>query len=202
MSPRLKAVFLISIALPIGCLAALKAAGILEPRVAATTTLEPIAWTYTRDYASHHIPINESLISDYTENGADIQQRLIIWDYASGLVGQRLFIGLETQLSISSGFVERIKVSFLDYGSSRLNLDSLVVENLTSVKSVNARPNTYYYMIRNGYPSEAHFNMELTEWFLSSPESQENHLTITSEITYYNGTTYNEITQPFILSTT
>jgi len=205
MTPRFKALFLLSIALPIGCLAALKTVGIIEPPIVITTTLDPISWTYEGEYASHSIPVNESLISNYNEQGARIHQNLTIWEYMSGLSGQFFGIGLETSLATTQteGFVARIKIGFSDYEPSRLNIDDpLVVQNLT-VTEIRYPPatNPYYYMVGNGQPSEVYFDMFYSFWYLSNPESQENHLTITSEITYHNGTAYNQIVQPFNLKT-
>ncbi len=205
MTPRLKALFFLSIVLPIGCLAGLKTAGIIQPSFIATTNLEPINWTYNGEYASLDITINESLISNYSRKGASIYQNLTIWQYLSGPIGQFIGIRLETYFAATTarGFIQKIKVSFSDYEPSRLNIDDpLVVQNLT-VAEIRFPPaaNPYYYIVGNDQSSEAHLVMRYTFWYLYNPESQENHLTITSETTYYNGTVYNELTQPFMLRT-
>ncbi len=205
MTPRVKALFLLSIALPLGCLVALKTTGIIEPRTVITTTLEPMSWTYSGEYASLDVAINESLISKYSKQGASIYQNLTIWQYVSGPIGQFIGIRLETYFAATTagGFIQKIKVSFSDYEPSTLNIDdTLVVQNLT-VAEIRFPPaaNPYYYMVGMSQPSEAYFVMRYTFWYLYNPESQENHLTITSETTYYNGTVYNELTQPFMLRT-
>ncbi len=169
-------------------------------------TLDPLVWVYSGgSYSSDPVLINKTLVSDYTENGVNLHQKVKVSAFHSDGTGQFFTVGMEASIDVTSGsgFVERIKLGFTNYEPSRLNIDDpLVVQNVT-VTEIRYPPeaNPYYYMVGNDHSTQAYFNMRQTFWYLHNPNSIENNLTITSEMTYYNGTAYNQITQPFNLRT-
>jgi len=201
-----KAVLLMSIILPVGLLATFKLTGIFrEPlTIAETTTLKTIRWTFARP--TQFFAINESLNSIYNNNDIEVNQKVFVWEYLPEREvwpTAQLNLGIEINLTLTSdrGFIENIHIDFKDFQPSEIVLLDTMLNpiNLSLVKARSGKIASYMDLAGVNHSSEAYFNVTMLYWFLWTQSTQENNLDITFEITYFNGTAYKKIVQPFQL---
>lgn len=205
-----KALLLLSIVVPVSLLASFKLTGLLgEPAtITETITLQPVTWMFGRPY--NYTVFDNNLQAPYSSDCMTGTFELDVVRYAESegawpasvclVVG----INLTTNKNVS---IENVYLTFNDtYGGSdlvfqRTNVDYQFV-NLSLVEIVDGSSgvNNYAYISLAGLNHPSHVYLSwVTYWELSSLHTQDHELNATYEVTYYNGTSYNEIVQPFIV---
>jgi len=206
-----KAVLLLSIVVPVGLLATFKLTGLLgEPAtIAETITLEPVEWEFERPYS--YVVFDKLLRVPYSNNYLSGTFDFIVIDYAESVnvgFGDRvtLIIRLNLTGANSDVFIENVCFCFHEiYQGSRLyfqrsNVDFQFI-NLSLAEIVdgfNGENNLKAFISLAGlnHPNNVYLHWT-TLWTLHSLNTQDHELSATYEVTYYNGTAYNKIIQPF-----
>jgi hypothetical protein len=206
-----KALLLLSIIVPVSLLTSFKLTGFLgEPAtIKETITLEPVTWEYERPNQTVHL--DNLLESSYSNNKILATMYLLIGEYAeddSALVSDFITIRVKMNLTgADSDFsIENVYLIFRDiYKGSRLffqrtNTDFQCI-NLSLVKivdGINGENNLKASINLAGlnHPNDVYLQWN-TIWTLHSLNTQDHELSATYEVTYYNGTAYNKIVQPF-----
>lgn len=206
-----KALLLLSIVVPVSLLTSFKLTGFLgEPAtIKETITLEPVTWEYERPNQTVHL--DNLLESSYSNNKILATMYLLIGEYAeddSALVSDFITIRVKMNLTgADSDFsIENVYLIFRDiYKGSRLffqrtNTDFQCI-NLSLVKivdGINGENNLKASINLAGlnHPNDVYLQWN-TIWTLHSLNTQDHELSATYEVTYYNGTAYNKIVQPF-----
>jgi len=212
----MKAFFLMSVIIPLGLLTTLRLTGVLQGPmiIAETTTLETKKWEFQRPNPDQYTPLYDNLNATYVSDGLLAMFHLEIWDYVNGSMdwvppGDWVFIETEINAIATNpnSFEESFYIAFRNDSQpstvawlrtyfSFTNL-SLVTVN----EDVNRDAFTKGYVRLAGinHPSKINFKT-VAIWFLLDVSSDRTHqIEVSYELTYYNGTTYKRIIQPFQL---
>lgn len=215
-----KVAFLISIIIPVGLLVTFKLTGILQGpiTISETKTLQPVKWKFDRlgvsckmkdevnaSHLEHDFSMNQSVFIDhYFEASSDYGGR----DSVSMLVSIRA--------EVFDGHIESVYMVFREnYTKSKVYFFGMVrdphqfthkFENLSLVNFAHmGRGYEDYYM--KGFLELAGVDdprgiyiRQPVHWILPSSYNQTHQMEITFQVTYFNGTTYNRIDQPFQLT--
>lgn len=215
---ELKALFILSIVVPISLLTTLRLTGILkEPiTISETTTLEAVKWEFER-------PACHANFWDYVEgsyvNDISINQYIFIDDYwpdASEYGGSStLQMNLSLTATLAEGHIENVIITFnddylnsfvrifdLEFGGKKHTL--AVWENLTATSYEDllygiGRTEKTFVNFRGVYhPRRVHLRISPT-WVLRSLLNQTQQLVVSLEVVYFNGKAYRKVVQPFEL---
>jgi len=204
---EMKALFILSIVVPLGFLTTLRLTGILPEPITETTTLETIKWEFQRPNQS--VILDETLKSQYSSGEISTITRIRIGKYANDdpILGDFVTLGVSTNLTtiVPNTFVASVYVVLdMDNQSSIgwLITDGISydAENLSLTGYAGGHQGLRAYVSLKGVeqPKSAYFSAG-TYWFLRTPHSQTHQLEVAYELTYYNGTAYKKVVQPFQL---
>jgi hypothetical protein len=203
---------LAAIILPITVLATLKFSGILpEPQQPETITLEAIKWEFTRP--NQTVDIFYVVEAFYNNDGLTASPEIHIWDYVDrpygGYYYDSLYMEIRTNatVAISNGFVENVYITLHKDNQSSIGLAiarklDYDAENLSLIDFSGASTwgsKAYFNLKGMGQPRSAYFSAGAF-WLLPTPNSQTHWLNVSFELTYYNGTAYKKVIQPFQLN--
>ncbi|MEM3459134.1 MAG: hypothetical protein QXN36_00890 [Candidatus Bathyarchaeia archaeon] len=198
-----------------------------EPQtIAETATLEPVRWEFERPAYTAGVTENlewENLTAAFCGSDYLMSSRVTIytcvgdWDGAwdSPFGGQVLWISVSANISLPSGYITYGNVSFLEdrEKSSKISFYSFQrslndYDNMTFTFSwlspvsyahgLRGKQKAYFNMIGLNAPREASF-WRIFYWILYSPYNQTHTLKIDIQFTYFNGTVYKRVIQPFVL---
>lgn len=205
-----KALFLLSIVVPVGLLVGFKLTGLLgEPaKITETITLEPVTREFERPNQDVHL--NYSLESSYSNNEILAKMCLLIGGYHEDdpLLSDHITIRVKMNLTgADPNFsIENVYLIFRDiYQGSSLyflrtdvNFQSANLSLVKIVDGINGENNTKASISLAGlnHPNDVYLQWNAI-WSLHSLNTQDHELNATYEVTYYNGTAYNKIVQPF-----
>jgi len=180
----------------------------LNPReiiIAENKTLEPVVWTFQRP--SQLTIIDNRLESSYSSGGLSATFHIWLSQYVEGVSDEHDFLWVTLRINATvdnaDGFIERVyMVVRKDQGSMADWLETgCELENLSLVASVDG-----YRWAKEAYVKLAGVNHTssiyaetTTFWKLLTANTQSHQLEVAFEITYYNGTAYNKVVQPFQL---
>lgn len=211
---------LLSVVIAVICVASILSAyfvaGLFNrpPTITETRTLETVAWNGTRtgDYNQY---FDGSLNSTYSDSEISVSMRLLVQDYlgAGGIspdyppwVG--LYVEINASLASSSGFLYDINVSFnqpdlVDWlvpGIPQTTVrprELVLIEPQTSllVRAVHEGPDAFMYLQRQNETGSVSF-AAVPQWQFSS-DSAIHSVQVDYKITYFNGTAYKRLVQPF-----
>jgi len=222
---EIKALFILSIVIPVSLLATFRLTGILtEPKgpivISETTTLEPVKWEFKR--LDGVVNIREKIESFYNANVL-INQSVFISRYESRFgipYGDNVSVVILTTnitATITDGFIESVYIVFReDYEPSEVNIwnpelesnlhvfSNLSIENWADKRSENSwmlSNSTKAFILLNGvnHPNRVHY-WTVLDWVLRSPLGQFHQFEIVYEVTYFDGRLYKKTAQPFLLS--
>jgi len=212
-----RTVFLLSIIVPVSLLAYLKLMGIIDGtndeaiKIVESKTLEPVTWELERPkYATTGINENHTYDSiTKTFYGGDFLANSTLTIYQFGWLwfsSPCLSMNVSATASVSRGYIACVNVSFQeDYTPSQVafylndwsfNFNRLSLVNYTDC--LVGVQKAFFSMKGINNPTQASF-WRLAEWVLRSPINQSHLLIINIEFTYFNGTAYKKVAQPFIL---
>jgi len=175
--------------------------------IAENTTLDPVEWTFQRP--SESVIILDKLDAAYTGDGLSANMYILMIRYlnTSFIGGKDHFIismAINATISNSNGFIESVHV--VAYKDKESTVDwqetDLYLENLSlAARADGYRMDTQTYIKLAGvnHTSNVHATT-ITFWYLLTPNTQSHQLEVAYEITYYNGTAYNRVVQPFQLN--
>ena len=211
---NLKVLMLLSVVLPIGLLVSFRLAGILQKPTTGTTTLEAVKWEFQRPYPNQYIDIFDEIGSTYTVNEISATLHFIIWDYVPGSMerippGDRIYAEIKINATTTDpkGFVDSVSVFFRNDSKpsnvillrTYINFVNLSLVDIMEERNPEAYAKTYVWLRSVNNPSKIYFSA-LNEWFLLDASSNRPHqMEVAYELTYYNGTVYKKLIQPFQL---
>lgn len=198
-----KGLLLLSMIVPIGLFTALKLGGLGTPLVLETTRLNPVNWEYGRS--------NETVDTRGSLNATFDDACLMTFStWVDHYVYDPSFFpfyfvrfGVEfTALPRSMDFRLKdmnIRISNVAGQSSiELQVDSFECENL-SVADYNSGGNAYIRLAGTNSPGGVAFR-DIVVWNLHTPNNVTEQREIDFETTYFNGTAYKSVVQPFVLT--
>jgi len=207
-----KTLLILSVLIPIGLLSTFKLTGILSSpaTIAETTTLNAAIWKI--DPMMGIFNIWGQVKRNYEIGEISTVQCIDISDFndKSGEYGGSDTLGMNITLAatVKSGFVNRVYISFReDYENSIVylhNLELLKLSNLTEINYGDWLRGDVKAFLETSNPSRLS-NVYLhtpVAWILRSANkgNQTRLLEIDYEITYFNGSIYKKIIQPFQIS--
>jgi hypothetical protein len=198
---------------PLGLVATFRLTGLFaEPFVIAKSiTLETIEWAIQKPNGYTHI--DTQLLGNYSDT-SEISANfiLVLGDYHEDDPGRwdndhlSMMAKMNVTLVPKEAHIKNVYIVFQnDTSISDLVLFDVLFEyenlNPTSYASGWVHGVNRAYIILNAVndPASASFLAE-TDWTFRTPDDFTHHLDVAFEITYYNGTTYKKITQPFQLN--
>ena len=202
-----KALILLSIAVPMSLLAIFKLTGVLhEPTIVPeTTTLETIKREFERPRL--RVEIRETAEGSYRDNNASILYSVFMGGYYEGSAryGSSDYVLLTTNVTatVREGYIESVHWVFReDYENARINFfeehQFFQLENLSIVDLKDWSKQVFINLSGVNRPTSVYFWTPV-DWVLRSPYNQTHRMEIISEVTYFNGTAYRKVVQPFYL---
>jgi hypothetical protein len=181
-----------------------------EPTIAENLTLNAVEWQFERPsfiFGGDDSPFWDRVFANYTSD-ISINQTVIIDDYKatdSEFGGSpSLDFVLDLTASLLRGYVETVNITFYDeHANSLVNLwepGICVLQNLTLVRY------SHYNVgrVEKGFidykgvnkPIGVHLSNPV-KWALRTPHNETQELMMRVEVTYFNGTAYKKVVQPF-----
>lgn len=211
-----KAILILSIVAPVALLATFRITGILEgpATIAETITLDVAGWEFERPSCIVHF--GEGIESSYLGD-VSINQTVFVDDYwpDAGEYGGSpiLETGLNLTADLAKGYVENVNITFYDdYLNSFVCVPNLswkgqtstVWDNLTitsymeDLKGIAGVEKAFVNLKGDNQPRRVYLCI-WPKWILRSPHNQTQQLNVNVELTYFNGTAYKKVVQPFQL---
>ena len=186
----------------------------LSPReitIAENTTLDPVEWTFQRpNESAQFVYINDKLNAPYVGDGLSANMYVTIgiyhendsaYDYNDHL---SILTVINATTSNLNSYVESVYVVVQKDNESALGWVrlQLYLENLSLVASADAASwrTEAYIKLAGVNHARSIYAKATAEWSLLTPNTQSHQMEVAFEITYYNGTAYNKIVQPFQLN--
>jgi hypothetical protein len=202
-----KALILLSIAVPMSLLVIFKLTGVLHDPIviSGATTLETIKWEFERPH--HGVSILETAEGSYGDNNISILYSVFMGGYreGSGRYGSSDYVLLTTNVTatVRDGYIESVHLVFReDYENARINFfqehQFFRLENLSIVDLKDWSKQVFVNLSGVNRPTSVYFWTPV-DWVLQSPGNQTHRMEIISEVTYFNGTAYRKVVQPFQL---
>lgn len=186
--------------------------------IAETITLEPIYWEFERPSFSTKVTendTNERLTGSYSSKDFLMNSTLTIFDcigdwcdgeWWSPFGSQHLGMNVSATVFASVGYMVSVNVSYHDdYAASQVsfygNEWSFGFNNLSLINYTSCLvgvQKAFFYMKSLNNSAQASF-WRLSEWVLRSLYNQSHLLRVNVEFTYFNGTVYKRVVQPFVL---
>lgn len=205
-----KTMLLLSILVPVSLLTGFKLTGLIaeQQTIAETTTLKPIYWEFPRINGTADVHMNDVLQATYAAGGLSAMFLLKMGEYDPKLFGlyEALVMCINVTLSVtnSKAFVKSVCITFHeDFKSSAVlwfkqdfkcsNLQILGIGDgwkvpekaFINLSDINRSGDAYFFGV--------------LVWELFSPQNYTHLMEVSFEITYYNGTMFKRLVQPFQL---
>jgi len=184
----------------------------LNPReitIAENMTLDPVEWTFQRPHPNQYVIIDDRLEPSYSNDGLSATFLMWVSDYLPR-VGSlnydylRMSMAINATVGNAGGFIESVHVVFLKDQTSEVDWleTQFDFENLSlAARADGYRMDTQAYIKLVGVNHTGSVRAKaIVRWNLLTPNTQSHQLEIAYEITYYNGTAYNKVVQPFQLN--
>jgi hypothetical protein len=207
------AVVLLSIMIPVSLFTGLRLTGVLpdEPVISQTTKLLPVTWETERSAASNPYLAQEYVNASY-KGDIELTSTVSIlypgYDVYFGTYEGAL-VGVNATATLQKGFIYEVNVTFWEnYSDSTVGFQTgQIAQNLSilflSDYFTGQRGNglkAFVTLAGKNQPNSVHFDTNDLSWRLNSPFNQTHIMEVDVEITYYNGTNYESIIQPFLLT--
>ncbi len=204
-----KTAFLLSIIVPVSLLATFKLTGIIkEPLAPETIQLSPVRWEFPRPDGD--VRINHTLKATHVIEGVSVDMYVILGVYLHESISHNnldyLTIGMGINLTATNPncFIDNIYItfnrdsqpSFMDWLYTYFNFENLSIQGVSG-----SYQGAYVRLAGVNHPNVAYFKAT-AEWSLLTTNNQTHQTELTYEITYYNGTVYKKLIQPFDLKLT
>jgi hypothetical protein len=185
--------------------------------VVKTTVLQPVSWEFVRqDHYVLGVPdcVFDNVSGSFvTDGGGVINETVRILNYIPAPYSQfagGTDLGMDFDLasSFKHGFMVDANVTFqeTDTASSIVNFlrdpECTTCENLSIVgweDGLDLNSLRAFVALANSKDSSQTCFEQAVDWVLYSPNNQTQALTVSADVTYFNGTVYEEVVQPFQL---
>lgn len=200
---------LLSIIVPMSLLATFRLTGILQGPVtiSKTTTLETVKWEFQRP--SQTVTLGDTLESSYTNDEISAAMHVILGSYIENTAtidydAVSIAVVINSTTTNPNGFIENIYFVFSeDYRASKVELQEtdFDIKNLSLVRKaegINGKDSIKAFIKLTGvnHPNNVYL-LATAFWKLLTPNIQTHQMEVVYELTYYNGTAYKKIIQPF-----
>lgn len=186
----------------------------LSPReitIAENTTLDPVEWTFQRPNES--VNILNKLNATYANDEFSANIYVLMTRYTNSSIVRddndylRMVMVVNATTSNPNGYIESLYVaftkdsqpSFVDWLHTYFSLENLSLLVVSDGWTFGSYKETYVELAGVNSTDSIYFRAT-AEWSLLTPNTQSHQLEIAFEITYYNGTAYNRVVQPFHLN--
>jgi hypothetical protein len=196
-----KAILLLSIILPVGSFTGLKLSGIVPTAKLETVTLAPLAWRF--NLPTEYLVINQTLNATYADASGRVSFRLNLGSYDT--FENNLDLGIVfTAVPLNKGFSVRSVLvyfgndsqpSIIDFASYTV-LDTF--ENMT-LKAASSGEEAGVLFLGNRTGVGCQFSA-VGMWDLPIASNVTYERQADFEVTYFNGTDYKTVDQPFNLT--
>lgn len=198
-----KTAFLLAIIVPLSLMTGFKMAGMIQSpsSVAETVTLNSVIEEYARPSKTHLI--NSELQASYDSDGLSANMRVLLVEYSD-----KVAMCLSANSSaLQRGFIDNIRITFQDDEPSIVYWSSkdITHENLSLISSSDAYTSKQgsqagRFLFAGSRKGDGfNFSARYMYWDLRTPHNVTHQLNVTYEITYYNGTVFKKVIQPFEL---
>lgn len=196
---------LMSIVIPVGLFTGLKFAGVGQPLEAETITLSPVEWLFDRVHVTDFNRNDKVLNATYTDSAGQLHFSVTLGTYFNT---DRLPCMLElyphfsaislsnafTVVSVVFSFGEDVSPSYIDLWTGAV----ITYENLSLVDFSSGQL-AYVRFAGGSFSSnvDCHFP---ASWMLSYATNVTYSREVTCSVTYFNGSEYKNVIQPFNLT--
>jgi len=199
---------LLSIIIPVGLLVTFRLTGVLqEPltiTISETKTLEAVNWELERPAAM--IGIRDTVKSFYNDMSLLMNSSIIVGHYDSTSRYDSSYVTLVANVTAltSNGHIHSLNltISEKDYPNTKINFfeehQLMKFENLSRTEFKDWARTVFVNLTGVNHPRGVSFFAPI-DWVLYSFQHQVHTLEMIFEVTYYNGTAYKKIVQPFLL---
>jgi hypothetical protein len=199
-----KGILVLSVILPISLFTGLKLAGMGQPPNAETITLSPVAWQFNRTSAD--TLIQDWLNATYADNMCQMSFSVELGAYEppdSAIPTYKLIIGIGLAVvplngdfsvrSVLVTFGEDPQPSQIEVLRTYLSFENLTLTDFSSGEQARVQ------LLGDGSQGGVHCQFSAF-WFLFTPNDVTSQRRVDFEITYFNGTAYKRVIQPFDLT--
>jgi len=209
---EMKAVFVLSIVVPVSLLTTLRFVGVIREPAGATevTTLDTVKWSYARPNDS--LDIYDQFGPRYVGNGISADMHVLMRLYSESHSPMdndylRMSVVVNSTVTNAGGFIESIYVvvhqdlqpSLVDWLEKHIEFSNLTLVGFRSGwTSEQGSKEAYVSLTGDSRPTTVFFK-GVAEWSLLTTHTQTHQIEITCEITYYDGVAHRKIIRPFQL---
>jgi hypothetical protein len=180
--------------------------------IAETKTLEPAKWEFERPNRSMAVTENntcENVTASYNCGDFSMNSAITIYNYLCDEFGDPgLSTAVSAAASVPKGYLVDVNVTFQEnYATSQVYLPSSecfeLYYNLSITKCVrdgllSGIEKSFFTLTGSNSPKQVSF-WKSGYWVLRSSYNQTHLLEVNVQLTYYNGTVYKRVVQPFFL---
>lgn len=200
---------LLSIVVPMSLLATFRLTGILqEPMtISETIMLDAVQWEFERP--DHYVYLDDKLEALYINDELSATLRVVMGTYTDNAVAYSgadvVTMGIEINSATINpkGFIERVHVvlrkdykTSIDWINTNLDFKNLSLVNLAEGYERSTRA---YIGLAGVNHTRSVYLWATGTWILLTSKDQTHQMEVVYELTYYNGTAYKKIIQPFQL---
>jgi hypothetical protein len=193
-----------SIVIPVGLFTSLKFAGIGQPPNLETITLDPVSWQFRRTNISGFVRIDKFLNASYTDSAGQMRFSVYLGTYVPpDTVPYSLQVAPSfsatplskdfTVVGVVFSFGRDIHPSLIDVEEATVIHDNLSLKGYSSGQLA-------YVQCAGNSPSVGVDCWFLAWWYLSFTGEVTFSREITCSVTYFNGSVYRNVIQPFDLT--
>jgi hypothetical protein len=176
--------------------------------VARNITLEAVEWEFER--RNRYFRIRDTINGSYADGEVSTKLQMIFLDYLPKIDSREydtilIQVNVNTTTTGSNSFVKSVYVTFVENSTaSKVSWDSeeFIVENLTitNLEGRGTEKGAKASITLESTDSPNIYFSSTILWKLYTPISHSHQMKATYEITYYNGTAFCKVTQPFQLN--
>ncbi|MEM2118128.1 MAG: hypothetical protein QW386_03810 [Candidatus Bathyarchaeia archaeon] len=205
-----KTAVLLSIIVPISLLTSFKLTGLIaEPQtITETTTLKPVYWEFPRINGTIDVRINDVLQATHVSDELSAMLHLKITEYSPYHGGFTETLAMFTNVTLSvtnfKAFIESVRITFyedsepsaVDWFEQKFECSNL---HILGVKESWKTPEKAFVNLSSINRSGNAYFFGVFLWNLFSSRDYTHFMEVNFEITYYNGTVFKRLVQPFQL---
>jgi hypothetical protein len=205
-----KALFFLSIIIPMGLLTTFKFTGIIsQQQIKETINVEPVIWSFARPNRTgqYYVPMNNTITNVWNSDLITIQVDLKMSSYFEDepTFGDHFFMLLRWQAEAKQGFVNIMTIQFTDIDEKAfLDIDEgdywLVTQNLRIDSILDSFEIGNPQIIAHGIDGTSNYSLQTALYWMLFDQNRINHkLTITAEAVYFDAVSYRKVALPLQL---
>lgn len=203
---------ILAILIPTSLLTAFKLTGIIpEPTtIAETVTTETITWNMNRP--SVHTAVDQWSENSFSGDAASVCLIVHIYEYSENEQGPPSWgndyvkLGIAVTANVDNGFVHSVTARLseidsqafmdIDENPSSMQLSDLAINTIWDVGTI--KDEAYAKAFGVNHPYNCSLSI-VARWIFVDENSVSHSITVTSEVTYFNGTAYRKVVIPIML---